>query len=158
MFKSFLTLPHVIWGQSLPSFLLGAREASSWQLFGLRDLFGNVCERCVPVHTSLLGGCGKRAAQKNAAQLFSWPSFSNSITEQGVSSEAALTLSAVGSRVLVLGLVAPRSCALMQELHISLHELKPVTIAVTFSAHPRRRRPVPWAGALLLPCQTARLP
>ena len=157
MFKSFWLCCLWFMARVCPTFCLG-QEESGWQLFGLRDLFGDVWEGRVPMYTPLLEGRRKRAAQKNATKLFTLPSSLNSIKEGGVSSEAALTPSEVGSRALVLGLVVPGSCALMQELHISLRELKPVTITVTFSSRPRDRRPVPWAGALLLPCQTAHLP
>lgn len=106
------------------------------------------------VYTPLLEGCRRRAAKKNAAKLFSL----NGTKEGGVSGEAALTPLVVGSRALVLGLVAPGCCALMEEPHISLRELKPGAITATFSPRPRDRRTVPWAGALLPPCQTAHLP
>lgn len=157
MFKSFWLCCLWFTARVCPTFCLG-QEESSWQLFGLRDLFGDICEGHVPMYSSILEGHRKRAAWKNVAELFPLPSSLNSIKEGGVSSEAALAPLAVGSRTLVLGLLAPGSCALMQELHISLRELKPVTITVTFSPRPRDRRPVPWAGALLPACQTAYLP
>lgn len=157
MFTSFWLCCLWFMARVCPTFCLG-QEESGWQLFGLRDLFGDVCEGRVPMYTFLPEGCRKRDTWKNATKLFPLPSSLNSVKEGGVSSEVALAPSAVGSRALVLGLVTPGSCVLMQELHMSLCELKAVTVTVTFSPHPQDQRPVPWAGALRPPCQTAHLP
>lgn len=133
-----------------PAFCLG-QEESCWQLFGLCDFFGDVCEEHVSMYTSFLRP--QEAAPKNAAKLFLFSSL-NIIEEAEVSSKAALVPSAMGSRALLLGLTLPGSCVLVKELHISLHELKPVTTAVRFLPYPRAWRPVP----PLLPCQTSHLP
>lgn len=84
-------------------------------------MFVRVLCPCVPFSC---GAAGRRLPEKNAANLFPLPCSLNSIRKEVASSEAALAHSAVGSRLLVFGLVAPGSCVSMQELHISLCQLK----------------------------------
>lgn len=63
MFESFWLCCLWFMARRCPAFCLG-QEESGWQLLGLCDLFGDVCEGCVPTYTSLLEGCRKRPAQK----------------------------------------------------------------------------------------------
>lgn len=156
MFKSFWLCCLWFMARVCPAFCLW-QEENGWHLFGLHDLFVDVFEGCVPVYTSLLEGYRKRASWKNAAKLSPLPSSLNSIKESGVRSEAALTPSAMGSRTPVLGQATTRSCALMRELAISAWTEACHNYSNLFP-RPQDWRPVPWAGALLLPRQAAHLP
>lgn len=146
--KSFWLFFPCFLARVCPAFCLG-QEEGCWQLLGLCDLFGNVCEEHMPC-TPLSSGHRKQAAPKKHYKALPFTLIFKYYWGGG--SEQQGSPCPVGSGV--LGLVLPGSCVLVKEQPLSLHKPKTVTITVRFLPYPQAWRPVLPPP----PCQTSHIP